>query len=236
VLVLNNFIDRFNINKTIEKVFELRSEWTIRTNHFLEIPFYSLGAAVYLDVIDEDLLQYTNSYQKQNPILKNNFSNLHNQIFQTLKEIYSYEFVSYERSALPGFHIFLTDDVFEIPLASRHCDLQYLKIDWGDLVLDLSRTLSFTLYLKLPKNGGGIYYWDRFYEELKAYDQEEKEQLLHESQRHLKIFKEGDLFIHNGHQFHQIAPFFDIQEDDQRISLQGHAIFSPSVNKYLVHW
>jgi len=236
MLVVDNFIDESEINQTIKKIFQLKSDWNIRTNHFVEIPFYSLGAAVYLDVFENDLENYSQLYKRKNPILNENFSDLHQKIYQCLKGIYNCDFIHYEKSALPGFHIFLTDDVFEIPIASRHCDLQYLKIDWCDLTVDPSKALSFTLYLKLPANGGGVYYWDRFHEELTNYDAIKREQILHDSTRHLKTFSEGDLFIHNGHQFHQIAPFFDIQENDQRISLQGHAIYSPTINKYLVHW
>jgi hypothetical protein len=234
--VVENFLSKEDIKPIIAKIFELKEYWTLRANYLEVIPFYSLGAAGYMDLSEHGQNAYKEKYQKTNPILKDNFSALYSKIFTKLEEIFSHKFELYENSAHPGFHVFLNDYVFEIALASRHCDLQYKYIDWQGIKIDPSKSISFTLYLELPKHGGGIYYWDLFYEDLKDLEYKEKEDEIHKHEKKLKLFKEGDLFIHNGHQYHQIAPFFDIEPEDQRISLQGHAIYAPELNKYLVHW
>lgn len=234
--VVEQLLNKEEIKEVIEKIFKHREIWKLRGNYFEEIPFYSFGAAGYMDLCEHGKDFYKEEFQKTNPILKEEFSELYKKVFKALKDVYKKEFELYENSAYPGFHVFLNNDVFEIALASRHVDLQYKDIDWQGIEVDPSKSISFTLYLELPVNGGGVYYWDLFYEDLKDFNLKKREEIIHENERKLKTFNEGDMFIHNGHQYHQIAPFFDIEPKDQRISLQGHAIYSPELDKYLVHW
>ena len=234
--VFEKLIDKELIEQNLVKIFAYRNIWTLRADSIGDIPFYSLGAAAYMDSGEQGRDFYKQQFLKTNPILKENFSELYEIIFAKLKTEFQKEFVLYDNAAFPGFHIFLTDEVFEIALASRHIDLQYKIIEWQENEIDPNKSLSFTLYLKLPKNGGGVYYWDLFKEDLDAYNLTKKEEIIHQHERKLKLFQEGDLFVHNGHQYHQIAPFFDIEENDQRISLQGHAIYAKNLDKYLVHW
>jgi hypothetical protein len=234
--VVEQLLNKEEITEIISKVFKHKDVWKLRANYFEEIPFYSFGAAGYMDLSEHGKDFYKQEFEKTNPILKQEFSDLYEKVFSALKKLYKKDFELYENAAFPGFHVFLNDDVFEIALASRHVDLQYKDIEWQGIEVDPSKSISFTLYLELPKNGGGVYYWDLFYEDLKDYDLQKREEIIHKNERKLKTFNEGDMFIHNGHQYHQIAPFFDIEPEDQRISLQGHAIYAPKLDKYLVHW
>ncbi len=234
--VVEKLVSKDEIQEIIKKLFEFKDQWTLRGNYFEEIPFYSFGAAGYMDLSERGKDFYKELFSKTNPILKENFSWLYEKIFLTLKDQYQKDFELYDNAAHPGFHIFLNNDVFEIALASRHIDLQYRDIDWQGIKVDPSKSMSFTLYLELPKNGGGVYHWDLFYEDLCDMNLKDIEEVIHAHERKLKIFNAGDIFIHNGHQYHQIAPFFDIEPKDQRISLQGHAIYAPELDKYLVHW
>lgn len=234
--VAEKLVSKEEIKKTIEKIFEFKDQWTLRGNYFEEIPFYSLGAAGYMDLSEHGPEFYKKQFQKTNSLLKENFSWLYKKVFSALKEKYQKDFELFDNAAYPGFHIFLNNDVFEIALASRHVDLQYKDIDWQGITVDPSKSISFTLYLELPKNGGGVYYWDLYYEDLCDMNLQKREEVIHANERKLKTFNEGDMFIHNGHQYHQIAPFFDIEPEDQRISLQGHAIYAAGLDKYLVHW
>ena len=231
--VIENFLDKDSRETTLKKVKELKEHWLLSGDADGLIPFYTLGVARYL--IGKDS-QYQELFEKYNPVINENFNYLHEKIRKQLEDVYQVEFINYDNSSIPGFHIFENDMVFEIPLASRHVDLQYKKIDWQDIEIDVTKTLSFTLYLKLPANGGGVYYWNKYHEDFEGLTNYEREEILHKEERFYKSFNEGDLFIHNGHQFHQIAPFFDIQDEDERISMQGHAIYSPSANKYFIHW
>lgn len=236
MLVFEKFIDKELIEKNLVKIFSLRNIWSLRAKSIEDIPFYSLGTAAYMDSRQHGKDFYKQRFLETNPILKENFSELYKIVFTKLRAEFQKDFVLFDNAAFPGFHIFLTDDVFEIALASRHIDVQYKIIDWQENEIDPNKSLSFTLYLKLPKNGGGVYYWDVFKEDLDIFDHKNREEIIHQHERKLKLFQEGDLFVHNGHQYHQIAPFFDIEENDQRISLQGHAIYAKNLDKYLVHW
>ncbi len=229
-------LNKEQVYSVLKRLTELKEHWSLRGNYIEEIPFYSLGAAAYMDISENGYTSYQKLFTIKNQILKENFSDLYEIVFKELERLYNKPFELYEKAAYPGFHIFLTDEVFEIPLAARHVDLQYRQIEWADIEIDKSKSISFTLYIKLPKNGGGVYYWEKFLEDFDGLDIREREEILHQTERKLKTFDEGDMFIHNGHQYHQIAPFFDIEEGDERISLQGHAIYSPNKDKYFVHW
>lgn len=138
--------------------------------------------------------------------------------------------VRYEPSLcpLPGFHIFSGDGYLAHGwhVASIHVDLQYLKVDWADLDVDMSRTLSFTLPLSLPA-GAGLYFLDLRYRDkagLFAYRKAKKERVE---------YKLGHLYLHDGHQFHMISPHCSGKE---RITLQGHAIYSRKHQQYVLYW
>ena len=160
--------------------------------------------------------------------------------------------------ALPGFHIFgpkkgvvmSKQDCFYLqqPLASIHTDIQYKehKEYWDRYEkVDLENTLSFTMSIKLPKHGGGLYIWDwaEFDQEMidtfnfqhndekvdvlknkylwdngSVGDYNPKEEPLYEE------YVEGNMVYFIGHLVHQIAPAKKCEPTDQRITLQGHGV------------
>ena len=160
--------------------------------------------------------------------------------------------------ALPGFHIFgpkkgvvmSKQDCFYLqqPLASIHTDIQYKEHNeyWSQFKhVDLQNTLSFTMAIKLPKHGGGLYIWDwaEFDQEMidtfnfqhnddkvdvlknkylwdngSVGDYNPKEEPLYEE------YVEGNMVYFIGHLVHQIAPATVCEPTDRRITLQGHGV------------
>ncbi len=230
---LKNIFTTEDRTKVINSVHKLREHWINRGGYF-EYPFFSLGAASYMDA-SEDQERYYKWANKFNPILDKEFDWLYAKVAQELESILGKPVIYDEKQALPGFHIFLADELFEIPIASRHVDLQYRDLEWGDLQYDPNNSISFTAYLQLPSAGGGIYSWDYTYDDLKDLSPEERNDKLAAETPNYHQFQEGDFIVHSGLHYHQIAAMTEVQETDARISLQGHGILD-SQGKYHLYW
>lgn len=231
-----DFLNKEERAKTLESVYALKDHWLhYGKGVFEDVPFYVLGTANYQEVEDGDITGYTKMYQEKNPVLKENFSWLYDRTKIFLEDIYKAPFDFYDNCGLPGFNIYLDDDFFEIAFATRHVDRQYLDIDWKGKEIDESKTLSFTCYLKLPANGGGMNVWNVKYDDVKDIeDPEERENVFDTRGYEFKEFKEGEIALHDGLGFHQVAPYDDFVDGDNRISYQGHAVWAD--DRYWIHW
>lgn len=236
-------LTREECEQNLEIVFKLRDEWHSRSNEMSDLEdleYYSIGAMSYLDEVPQ-LKQYSKMRDRFNPILLNNFKDLLEQVRQAIAKHLDTECYFDDNYALPGIHIFGTDWLFESEFAPKHCDLHYAMMDWGDIEFDPEDNLSFTLALKLPSNGGGLYSWDEFFT-IKRDDGYESnknrmfETELNREDSEFHDYESGRMYLHSGNQFHQIAPFKDIQEGDMRITLQGHGILNKQNGKYLLFW
>lgn len=226
------FLSPNEANKILESVFALEEHWINRSDYF-DYPFFTLGTASYLDVqLGND--KYYELAQKLNPILEKHFADLYKKVQDFLEEKLGHECIMAKNQALPGFHIFLDDDFFEITVASRHVDLQYELLDWGELKFDSANNISFTVYIKMPSGGGGLYFWEHTHEDLKELDNVTIDKTLMAVDPEFVKFNQGDLVIHTGLNYHQIAPMIEVQEGDQRISLQGHGVLIDGV--YNLYW
>lgn len=210
-----------------ERLRQLRGQWIQR--HII-LPYYTLGATAYLDETDPAALEgHYFVAKKYNPLLLENFGWIYDRLNQTLAATLEAPVMPHEGFALPGFHIFLADEMFQDEnLAFIHYDLQYLKLAWVDREnLDFTSPISFTLAISLPKYGGGMYVWDAMYEDTMNRPDEEVERMRDTKLRRYHEYSRGQLFVHSGHFLHQIAPFFNVQPEDERITLQGHAVRHP---------
>ena len=221
------FLTQDECTHTQERLHQLRSQWIPR--HAI-LPYYTFGATSYLDDTDPAVSGgYYSVAQQYNPLLQKNFGWIYERLIQTLANTLEAPVMPHEGFALPGFHIFLADKLYEDDqLAYIHYDLQYLKLAWQDREgVDFKSPISFTLAISLPKYGGGMYIWDAVYEDTKNRPDEEVEKMRDTKLRRYHEYSRGQLFVHSGHFLHQIAPFFDVQPEDERITLQGHAIRHP---------
>lgn len=210
-------------------------------------PFYTLGAASYLDAA-ENLSEYYRISEKINPILQENFDWLYKRLVNILETYLAAPVTYNSKFALPGFHIFMSDPLFEEDVATLHLDTQYLLLDWDNIKsIDYRHPISFTLPISLPKYGAGILVWDTEYDEISNLPfamndrfKEEKKYITHISKPEItqqmkkcisgcqKFFYShelGKITLQNNHMFHKIAPAHNLQPDDKRITLQGHGLF-----------
>jgi hypothetical protein len=212
---------------TARQVHELRGHWVFR-----QPGFFTLGRATYLDcTTPAGARQYREQAPPLNEILLNNFERLYDRVIVTLESALGERCALIEPQAIPGFHIWIGRGIphrgFDV--ASVHFDLQYLQLGFQEGEWPrTSDLLSFTLPVRLPREGGGLRVWD----------------VLHPEQagpevwpfKHLSRIKYslGSLVLHTGHEMHQIAPVEHIADGDERICLQGHGIRKDGV--WLLYW
>lgn len=210
----------------------LEPHWTERGGG--AVPFYTFGAACYLDHPEKKRSGYRRIEANVNPLLKAHFSFLLEKI-RSAFEAATGKKASYEHlHALPGFHIFLYHPLFKKPQAHLHFDLQQLQLKWPFKEIDRAHPLSFTLPIKLPQCGSGLNYWDISWFENRNNDYDEIEALARATPMLYHPYEEGTLVLHSGLFLHQIAPCPDMKEGDTRVTLQGHALLCDGV--YRLYW
>lgn len=215
--------------QTYNLVGSLREIWIQRGR---AAPFFSLGAATYLDVSYPDKAgpTYYDKVRRYNPILQEHFGWLYDSVRAALEEYLKAPTCYKEDFALPGFHIWLSGALSTRPVASIHFDLQYWSHNWSESdAPDFTRIISFTLPIRLPKNGGGLNIWDVTHGEfVEAYNRglvSSAEELQHVKKKTLYPYKVGDLVVHSGDMLHQVAPVAEqVYNSDERITLQGHGV------------
>lgn len=202
-------------------VHDLQAHWIKRS---CEAPFYTLGSASYMDARD-DYRHYQSLAKRYNPLLRRHLGWLYDRLAEVLSHHLGAPAIYDEEHALPGFHIYLGCGLFERPVASIHYDSQYELLQWRDQdEADFTDPRTFTLVIALPRNGGGLHYWDMHYEQWHARRQEPLRTLLAQRRRHYYPYRLGTVVVHSGHTLHQVAPGRGLQIDDERITLQGHAL------------
>ncbi len=212
------------------ELYAMQSAW-IRRNPYL--PFYTLGVASYLDAA-KDVQTYYQKAQNYNALLLARFSGLYQQLGEALAD-YLAAPISYNPAfALPGFHIYQFCVVFEQAIASVHVDSQYQHLDWPQPTTDFTAPISFTLTISLPESGGGLNVWDIHHAELADLAAAELLQLTQTREKVFYPYQVGTLIIHSGWALHQAAPAHHLQPKDDRITLQGHGLFSQG--QWQLYW
>jgi hypothetical protein len=218
-----------------DRLKQLRQYWVPR-GPLSATNFYTLGAASYLDETDE----YRQRAAALNPILQEGFNWLYTRLIEFLERRLRAPVAFAEGLAMPGFHIWLTPAIFVTPDASVHFDLQYLRAWPKDAPgVDFSRPLSFTLPIRLPQRGGGLNIWDvtydryrRFVERVNAPMQPLDVTFLLDRMRHR--YSPGAIVMHSGHLMHQIGEIDQVSPGDERVTLQGHALFQQG--EWKLYW
>ena len=224
------------VNKIIHQIDALSSHWEQRN---MDLPFFTLGAASYLDSSRVSNKRYYNKLERLNPILWANFEWLYDLVLGGLKQITGKACQLADGQALPGFHIFLAHQQFLEPVASMHIDLQHQTLLWPEgQQIDLKQnTLSFTLALALPESGAGLNTWPESHKDLMAMPFWST--LLGSAEIQSKCryieYQPGQMVIHSGQLLHQIAPLREYNPLDRRMTLQGHAVLCDK-NTYLIYW
>lgn len=204
-------------------VYELKECW-LKRNPYL--PFYTLGAASYIDAA-KDQQDYYRKAEHYNPILLDRLGWFYERLADTLAQFLKAPTSYHHTLALPGFHVYLACKMFEQPIGSIHCDLQYKLVNWESSdKTDFTEPISFTLAISLPKFGGGLNIWELHHQEIIETPRSEFRQLFKSRAKSFYPYQVGQLILHSGHTLHQAAPAKTIQPDDERITLQGHSLLS----------
>ena len=225
-------LDKLWVNRSCERRFQYETETVIS-----KAPFWTLGAVSYLDAVtDKDMYDKHRDYL--NPVLYKKFNWIYEIIRERLQSDLKEPVIIDEFLAHPGFHIFATKigttiepeylRLFEQPLGSVHVDVQYEEhYDYWQKFkeVDFENTLSFTIPVKLPKNGGGLYTWDDKVDPYSFNYTTNKTKLSElESASVTNLYNTGEMIYFIGHLLHQMMPGFNVQPTDRRITVQGHGV------------
>ena len=240
MLKYQKLFNQVTANNYADRVLKLNSYF----QNYGEMKYSILGTASYANQIEE----YKKLKLKNNPIIRDNFKDLLDELKYFLESILNKNVKYDENLSYPGFHIFYGNHRDSIaPLTSLHIDTPY-KIHERYFLekyknVDFDYPLTFTLILKIPEDGAGLYYWD-----LDDW-QNKREDDAHELYRNIyekyaeiftkyiptreeyeillkpKVLKYNDGYINvfKGNLLHQIIPFYS--KNGIRVTLQGHGIF-----------
>jgi len=163
--------------------------------------FSTLGASSYLDLPED----YVSRAAQANPIIDANFQQLLTAVKKSLGFIFDKEIIDLEGAGRMGFHIF--DERANGEEAQWHVDMPFENagIVWPE---PPAAPFTFTLPLRLPRGVGGLDFQDeggaeRYYP-----------------------YTVGNLYLSDGLFPHRIANPIRIMEGENRITLQGHGVFS----------
>lgn len=218
------------------RVHELREHWIPRGP--APASFFTLGTPSYLDLAENpETGEYHARAAATRALLLERFGRLYERLAAALAGHLGAPAEYAGDLALPGFHIWLAPAVFTKPKAPVHFDLQYRAFDWPPGT-DLDRLLSFTLPLRLPRAGGGLNVWDatyaRFQEALGRGWIEGAADLRRFCKHTYVPYTVGVMALHSGHILHQVAPTSRVEPDDERLTLQGHGVWS--AGRWLLYW
>lgn len=197
--------------------------------------FFTLGTASYLDAANGRFAEYQKQAQITNRILHNRFKWLYQRLASAMCAFIGEKCLYDDALAYPGFHIFLGDDCRKLS-ASRHYDLEDRNIDWTRCgIRNIGRHLSFTLALRLPPAGSGLYTWNINNLQLQNMPPEDRHEYLQRNQKpSYHEYEIGRVTIHDGHYLHQIARVRQMVAGDQRITMQGHSVATQK--GWLLYW
>lgn len=204
-------------------IHDLKNSWDRRNEIF---PFFTLGVPAYLDA-DRFTLQsrYLPKVSKHNAILSENLGWMYERLAEGLSNHLSAPVKLHPKYSLPGFHIYLYNDVFcRDDVALPHFDLQFNNLVWEERV-DFENSLSITMAVALPKSGSGMLYWDVQFTEVDELNRRKLLELKQSKTRKYFGYDPGKLVIHSGNFLHQVGLFQDPNPEDERITLQGHMAF-----------
>lgn len=188
-----------------------------------------------------------------NPVLISNFEWMYDKISSAIEQELNEKCLINEDAdlAYPGFNILLPHDNCTKIDGPPHIDLQWTyHIDALKRFFDLveeNRFLTFTLAVKIPKSGAGLYIWEGSDNDISNYKNAKKyyHDVIVRSKRILKDndnlvdkdifekelnpkiinYEEGYMTLFDNLLLHQVMPFnTPFSKDESRITLQGHAI------------
>jgi len=238
--ILEDYIfSKKECERIVNTLVEQKHEWESRTKIMDRSLFLTYGAMTYLDKDDMEMYGYKANFY--NTLLVDNFG----WVFDKIKNYYKERLnkpITYTKKAMPGFHIFQDPDLINNNKwwSSIHIDMPYENHEWSGDIISVS---SFTIAIQMPKCTSGLRFWSgdtmrfnkndsspsrgtsafmkkatsKFY-----YEMDKLEQKTTKEGATYIPYKEGYIYEQSGHMFHQIAEGGDMEENEKRITIQGH--------------
>ena len=132
-----------------------------------------------------------------NSMLSECVGDIYKPLMETLGQHLSCPVIMLPEAAIPGIHIF--NHQCNGRDGHEHIDTPYQKVFWPE---PFSNPFSFTVVMQLPECGGGLITGDDY-----------------------TPYEVNKMYIHSGLKSHRIANKEDVEEDEYRITLQGHGAF-----------
>ena len=194
---MHYFKNNLNIDTDVilKHIFSCRPLWQSRSDDY---PFFTLGKSAYLD---GNTIEYHRESVWLNKLLYRNFSGLYEAVLECLSVQLGEEVTLTQDLALPGFHIFPTDEKFLEIAGKWHTDYPHVTLGLGE-----QGAQAFTLAIELPSSGGGMDHLD-----------------FTGGVHHIP-YEEKDLIVHSGLTPHRISGITEYCPCEYRITLQGHLI------------
>jgi hypothetical protein len=210
-IIDNAFLTGDEINDIKTKVLLLRDHW---------VPLDPSEKEIFDSIVVRMMPSgtYASSFTKEeikanNQLMHNNFSIYYTKIREKLSSYYSIPVDYSHELQLPGFHIFVTDNVKNVsyPYLNFHKDefpkhFSYHNID------------SFVIPISLPASGGS---------------------LLFNNPPEIFPYKEGMMAVWPGDLIHSIEPFTFTDSTECRITMQMHVAFGKlprPAKKGIIFW
>ena len=203
----------------VEDLTRLKQHW-IRLRE--DAPYFSFGKGNY-NYIGVNMEEYYSIANRFNPVLKTELGWMYEKVVEQMSDHLGARVVLKNNASYPGFHICLNDPVFEKYSKNYHVDLHFRKLQWSREP-ELTEILSFTLPIALPSLGGGMNVKEIRIQETYGLSEEAAARLIDSTNHEFYPYRLGQLAVHDGLTYHQIAPFKKTMPGDQRITLQGHAV------------
>lgn len=211
-----------------DSVLALSDNWVQRA----PFDFYTLGAATYLDG-PWDGENYISERCSTRSLLMNNFFDLYQTIINVFQPVLgAVDF--HPQLGLPGFHIFSakpgntmmnTTSVCAKAGGNIHQDFQYHAHNtlWRNYnKIDFDHPLSFTIPIAMPDKGSGLNIWKGLHRgEHTAQELSDLARLIPPEEINYRL---GKMIWFDYNLLHQIAPQECLQDQDRRITLQGHGL------------
>ena len=207
-----------------------------------------MGAVTYLEAFDQkgplkpsEISGYHSHKRLLNPLLKKKFGILYDNVLETLNKELGPTLLM-DELGYPGFHIFgptpekgsidqkFIDNFTGDSWGALHIDIQYLPQMPIFALFDeveLEKTLSFTVALRLPENGSGLRVWQDIegqnnIKKFNYLDLDDRRELIQEPRE--VPYEVGSITYFIGHMVHQVPMTRPLLSDDSRITLQGHGV------------
>lgn len=233
-----------------EQILDLKPHWVPRHPRGI---YYTLGASNYWDLVCKSQGEYRSEAHRLNAILWERFTPLYQNLKRVLAEALAAPVVYDPDVALPGFHVFqgnslLTDlrnvthnqwfrerDEPDQFINAIHCDTPHLCVMFGPHGIDKTRPLSFTGAISLPRAGSGLFTWDMTRDEGQSIPDEQLLDALSHVAKTYHPYNAGEIFMHGGLVYHQIARLENLLPGEERITLQGHLVLRDD-GRWVPYW